>query len=119
MEKQKKLNSKTFDLKTGSIVLLSGGSRLYYHSVSKFLKTEKNFLHNENPNIFPRNSRLSITLRRFKEKVNCQNYAFSLAFLFLSGPIETTTMAGLNNLSPIMNPFCISSTILPSGTFSL
>ena len=59
---------KTFDLKTGSIVLLSGGSRLYYHSVSKILKTEKNILHNENPNIFPRNSRLSITLRRFKEK---------------------------------------------------
>ena len=61
---------KNVNLKTGSIVILSGDSRLDYHSVSKILRTEKNILHNENPNIFPRNSRLSITLRRFKEKAS-------------------------------------------------
>ena len=59
---------KTVDLKTGSVVILSGDSRLDYHSVSEILKTNTNILHNKSPNIFPRNSRISITLRRFKEK---------------------------------------------------
>ena len=58
---------KTVNLKTGSVVLLSGDSRLDYHSVSRILKTKENVLHNHSPYIFPRNSRLSITLRKFSE----------------------------------------------------
>ena len=50
-----------------------------------------------------------ISLRRFSKRI--ENY-------FFSGPVETTTIAGLSNLSPILDPFYISSTIIPSG-FSL
>ena len=39
-------------------------------------------------------------------------------YFFISGPMDTTTIAGLKSLSPILKPFCISSTIVPS-TFSL
>ena len=61
-------NLKKVCLPSGSIVVLKDESRLYYHSISKIFKSDKNiFYDNQNINL-PKEGRISVTLRRFQEK---------------------------------------------------
>ena len=61
-------NLKKICLPSGSIVVLKDESRLYYHSISKIFKSDKNvFYDNQNINL-TKEGRISITLRKFQEK---------------------------------------------------
>ena len=63
-----KKNLKKICLPSGSIVVLEDKSRLYYHSISKVFKSDKNvFYDSQNMNL-PKEGRISVTLRRFQEK---------------------------------------------------
>ena len=63
---------------------------------------------------------INIISRKIMESIFYTEILIKLNFyyFFISGPMDTTTIAGLKSLSPILKPFCISSTIVPS-TFSL
>ncbi len=60
-------NLKKMLLSSGSVIVLKNESRLYYHSVSKVYKNNKNiFLNSKNVSL-PKEGRISVTLRRFEE----------------------------------------------------
>tara|TARA_B100000963_G_scaffold321987_1_gene305713 strand:- start:3892 stop:4503 length:612 start_codon:yes stop_codon:yes gene_type:complete len=63
-----KRNLKKICLSSGSVVVLKNESRLYYHSISKVYRDNKNiFYHSKNVSL-PKEGRISVTLRRFEEK---------------------------------------------------
>jgi len=53
---------------SGSIVLMKGESRLFYHSISKIISAEKNVLNKKKISNIPLDSRICITLRKFFPK---------------------------------------------------
>ncbi len=59
-----KLNK--INLKSGSIAILKGDSRLYYHGVPKIIKTDKNIFNKLKYNCFPDDCRINITLRKYE-----------------------------------------------------
>ena len=61
-------NLKKICLPSGSIVILKGESRLYYHSISKVFKNDKNIFYNSENIDLPKKGRISITLRVFRER---------------------------------------------------
>ena len=65
-----KKNTKEILLRSGSVVLMGGNSRLDYHGISKIIKVENNILNREGFDFFPDNSRVNVTLRRYEEKFN-------------------------------------------------
>ncbi len=60
-------NLKKVCLPSGSVVVLKNESRLYYHSISKVYKSDKNIFFNSKNVDLPKEGRVSITLRRFEE----------------------------------------------------
>tara|TARA_Y100000287_G_C14125996_1_gene307367 strand:- start:396 stop:716 length:321 start_codon:yes stop_codon:yes gene_type:complete len=61
-------NLKKICLPSGSVVILKDESRLYYHSISKVFKNDKNIFYNSKNIGLPKKGRVSITLRVFKKK---------------------------------------------------
>jgi len=61
-------NLKKICLPSGSVVILKDESRLYYHSISKVFKSDKNVFYNSKNIGLPKKGRVSITLRVFKKK---------------------------------------------------
>ena len=61
-------NLKKVCLTSGSVVVLHNESRLYYHSISKVFKNDKNIFYQSKNVSLPKEGRVSITLRRFEEK---------------------------------------------------
>ena len=65
---KEKNNLKKIVLTSGSVVVMGGYSRLFYHSISKILKDDSNIFNSLTlPNI-PKESRVSITMRKFVNK---------------------------------------------------
>ena len=60
-------NLKKIHLSSGSVVVLKNESRLYYHSISKIYKNNKNIFYNSKNDSLPKEGRISVTLRRFEE----------------------------------------------------
>ena len=61
-------NLKKICLPSGSIVILKGESRLYYHSISKVFKNDRNIFYNSENIDLPKKGRISVTLRVFRER---------------------------------------------------
>ncbi len=63
-----KSSTENICLTSGSVVVMKGHSRLYYHGISKVYMDEINVLHTTNPEKFNRDCRINLTLRRYTPK---------------------------------------------------
>ena len=63
-ETKKNLNKIILD--SGTIVLMGGDSRLYYHGISKIIRNDKKDFFGSRIDCLPENSRICITMRRYE-----------------------------------------------------
>ena len=65
---KEKKNLKEIILTSGSVIVMGGYSRLFYHSIPKILKDNSNIFRSFPKSNIPKESRVNITMRRFISK---------------------------------------------------